>query len=1036
MSDVKIRLLGAPLVEQGGETLHFSRRKALALLAYLAVAGGRQRRESLATLLWPEQDRQRSLASLRRILVVLTRRLRKHVEADRATIALRQSEALWVDTREITRIAERYRNEGGAAPFSEGALEELAHAASLYRDDFLAGFSLSDSEGFDEWQFSRTEHFRRLLQHILETLVQGHRERGQLGRAIVFAQRWLSLDRLAEEVHRLLMTLFVEAGERSEGLRQYERCFKLLREELDVEPEPETVTLYERIRHGELRAPQPRPEPEIQVRAAPLYVLPEALTPIVGRQAELEELLGRLGDSECRLLTLVGPGGIGKTRLAIEAARRLHKRFADGICFVSLAAASDQSLLTSVTEPLGLVLDPKGQAETQLLTFLADRELLLVLDNFEHLLARAPLVSKMLAHCSRLRILATSRERLNLQGEWLLEVGGLEVPEPEGEPRSAGDFSAIQLFEQAARRLDSGFRLDAEVLPSVIQICRLLSGMPLGIELATAWLRVVPCDEIAREIQHNVDFLSTTLRDFPERHRSLRAVFQSSLQLLNEAERQLLLGLSELKGGFSREAAQRVAGADLGLLVSLLDKSLLSRSSSERYHLHELIQQFAAELLEKRPEIADPLRRRHSEYYLELLTDRCGRFASEELKEVMAELYRESENIRAAWKWALSEGRLDLLDRSLDALHQFLQLAAWYAEGEEMMGAALQVIPKDEAPLLWAKAAARQGRFNNRLGRYRKAQALLEESLQIYREFDARDEIAFAQTACSVVFFHLGDFARATELAEASVAIWRELNRPHDLANALVQLGRTVGYSGEIELAKEILGEAYELFERFHDDNGMGRSLNNLGNLYYLEGHQSEAIRMYTRCVEIFTRLGDRRGMAYSLSNQAIVQEDLGNHAEAKELSLKSLAIFKQIGYQESDSRTRGPAIPLENCGRACLGMGQYEEARHYFMSALQQAVEIQQTPLALGSLLGLAQLMIHQGQFTTAWEIVDLATRHPSLPAEGLKQAGKLRHQLEKLAEAERPPVDDQLPSIKMRMLVEELLQEGDPVGEKISRQ
>lgn len=1036
MSDLRVFLLGAPLVERHSEAIHIGRRKSLALLAYLTVTGEAHRRDALAALLWPELDRARGLASLRRCLVSLSKIMGKHLESDRTTIGLRPGEGFWSDVGQFTAASKRLpgRASAGEAGLAE-QLDELEAATRLYRDDFLAGFSLPDGDAFDDWQFSETERFRREHLRMLDALVAGHRARGDLGRAIEFAQKRLNADRLAEDVHRLLIRLYLESGERSEALRQYERCAAVLRDELEVEPEPATQALWDEIRGAAegsssipVRRSAARPE------TGPVRVLPETQTPILGRETELNEISERLTNPACRLLTLVGPGGVGKTRLALEAAHLLEDRFEAGVCFVPLAPATPQSLLRSITDPLGLSLDPKGKPEIQLITFLGDRHLLLVLDNFEHLAQEAELVARILSHAPNLRVLVTSRERLNLQGEWLFEVGGLEFPEGPAESRAPESFGAVQLFLQAARRSDPDFQLTPEVEPWVARICRLLVGMPLGIELAAAWLRLVSCREIAEEISHNIDFLSGSFRDLPERHRSLRAVFESSLRLLAPAERELLLALSEFQDGFSREAAVKVAQASLPMLAGLLDKSLLSVSAGGRYQLHELIRQFAAELLRSEKALWRRIQTRHSEYYLNLLAERAGDFGSERLPEVISELRREADNLQAAWSTAIRQRRFDLLEQSVDAYHQFHQLANRFGEGEERMGAAAAIISAEEQPLLWARTAARQGRFNNHLGRYRKAQRLLEGSLKILLELDVPREIAFTRTALSTVFFHLGDFRRAKELAAASVDFWRRLDEKQGLANALVQYGRTRGYSGEIDEAEAVLNEAYELFEGFGNDYGMARCLNNLANLTYLSGRRDEAIRLFELSMKKFQKLGDRRGLAFSISNLAVVMEDLGNHAEAKRMSQEALALFREMGYQEADSRTRGPAIPLENCGRACLGLGEYEEARDCFIAALETSVRIHQTPLILASLLGLAQWLIHEDRTGKAWEIVDLAEDHPGLSLEASHQLNDLRRQLEEIPSAQRPPKSAQLPSIRLQLLVDEFLAEHPVSTDSVS--
>ena len=294
--------------------------------------------------------------------------------------------------------------------------------------------------------------------------------------------------------------------------------------------------------------------------------------------------------------------------------------------FVSLAAATPALVISTIADGLQIALDPQGDPETQLLNYLSASRMLLVLDNFEHVVERADLVAAILTAAPEVKILTTSRERLNLQGEWLLEVGGLDVPDDSAEVHPE-EFSAVQLFQEAARRARRGFSLSEDNLQEVAEICRLVDGLPLGIELAANWMRILSCTEICSEIRDNLDFLSSVMRNLPERHRSLRAVFSSSAQLLGDQGREAFQRLSVFRGGFDRQAAERVASASLPLLLDLVNKSLIAKAASSRFVMHEMLRQFASELLAESDQKNSAIRKRHSRYYLEFLTQTekaCG----------------------------------------------------------------------------------------------------------------------------------------------------------------------------------------------------------------------------------------------------------------------------------------------------------------------------------------------------------------------------------------------------------------------------
>ena len=325
--------------------------------------------------------------------------------------------------------------------------------------------------------------------------------------------------------------------------------------------------------------------------------LPIQSTPFLGREEELAELTKLLENPTCRLITLVGPGGIGKTRLSIHIASQKINAFPDGVYFIPLASAiSIDFLISTIADALNFTFYGSKEPKVQLFNHLSEKKMLLLMDNFEHLLAGADLIADMIEVSPQTKVLVTSRERLNLKGEWLLEVKGMSCPKND-KADQLENYSAVQLFLQTAQRTNSAFTLSDEDKPYLIRICQLIKGMPLGIELAAAWVRMLSCREIVKEIERNIDFLATSFRDIPERHRSLRAVFEHSWNLLSEPERNVFKKISIFRGGFDREGAHKVSGASLPILSTLVDKSLLYRKPSERYEIHELLRQYAEEKL-------------------------------------------------------------------------------------------------------------------------------------------------------------------------------------------------------------------------------------------------------------------------------------------------------------------------------------------------------------------------------------------------------------------------------------------------------
>jgi len=299
-----------------------------------------------------------------------------------------------------------------------------------------------------------------------------------------------------------------------------------------------------------------------------------------------------------------------------------------------------------------------------------------------HVARAIGLLVDLLNGTQAVKLLVTSRERLNLREEWLLDVQGLRFPDDErSEIDSPETYSAVQLFVQSASRLRTTFNLTRANAPHVVRICRLVEGMPLGIELAASWIRTLTCGQIAQELERGLYLLTTSLQDMPQRHRSLRAVFEHSWQLLPDQERQLFRQMALFRGGFSKYAAEQVTGASLPILSALVDKSFLRRTRGGRYHMHDLLRHFAAEKLDQLPEEKQEVQKRHCGYYTAFLQQREQALIGPTQQEALTEIGTEIENVRAAWSWAVEQSRLEEIERSLEGLFRFYVRQSWYQEG-------------------------------------------------------------------------------------------------------------------------------------------------------------------------------------------------------------------------------------------------------------------------------------------------------------------------------------------------------------------
>jgi predicted ATPase/uncharacterized protein HemY len=554
-------------------------------------------------------------------------------------------------------------------------------------------------------------------------------------------------------------------------------------------------------------------------------------------------------------------------------------------------------------------------------------------------------VAEILKSAPEVKALITSRARLNLSWEWTFELEGLAVPEgPAAEDRPGrGDglesYSAVQLFVQGARRARHRFELTPADAPAVVRICRLVEGMPLALELAASWVRVLAPGEIAGEIERGLDLLATSATDMPQRHRSMRAVFDYSWRLLAVEEQAALRSLSVFRGGFSREAAGQVTGASLPALAALVDKSLLRGDPSGRYDMHELLRQYAAE---KRDEITGEEERlldRHSTYYAALLQRLEGPLRGGGREAALAEMDREIENLRLAWRWLAAPARAPGLGPCLDGLYMFYDWRGWLREGEEAFRLAAEALDGGEktaqTELALARATARQARFCLQLADYEKAKGLLQAGLPSLRRGQARPEIAFALGQLGEVESRMGAYEPAEGLLRESLALYEEVNDSREMASTLNRLGAVIHNQGDYTAAKGYYEKSLGIFREVGDRWGIAAALHTLGHVAYELGEYQVARRTHEESLAMKRELGDRWGMSNSLNHLGIVLYVLGEYAEAERCFQESLALRRELGHRW------GAAATLNNLGEIAFAQGAYAGARQRYAESLASYREV-----------------------------------------------------------------------------------------------
>jgi predicted ATPase/DNA-binding SARP family transcriptional activator len=937
MARLSLALLGPLRITLDGQTVSsFAYNKARALLAYLAVEADRpHRRDALVGLLWPELPDTAARTNLRQALANLREAIDDAAATPpfllitRDTIQFNLASDYELDvTAFVALLAACQTHPHRSLERCRSCAARMAQAISLYRGDLLAEFSVGDSAPFEEWQLRHREQLHQRALDALADLADYHERRGDEERARRYAQRQIELDPWREEAHRQLMRLLACGGQRSAALEQYETCKRILARDLGVAPAMETTELYEQIRDGtssklivlsaELPSPGRKPHN--------VQNFPAQITPLIGRESELADLGALLENPACRLITIVGPGGIGKTRLALAAAAEQAEVFTHGATFVPLQALSSAAFLASaILAGLDVGLQGQRDPRDQLLDELREKELLLLLDNFEQLLApdvsesegAAALLTDILQRAPGVTLLLTSRERLALQGEWLFELSGLSYPAGESIDGVEG-YSAIRLFVQRAGQVRRKFALAEGEAHAVARICRLVEGMPLAIELAATALRSSSCTAIAAAIETSLAALATVLRAVPERHRSMWATFEHSWRLLSDEERQAFTRLSVFRGGFQEEAAAQVAQASPQLLASLLDKSLLRWDGAARYDMHELVRQYAAEKLEQAGE-ATHTRKQHAAYFLGLAQAAEPKLRGPEQSIWLARFEAEHDNLRAVLNWALDSQEVEMGLRLAGALGWFWYSHDHFSEGRTWL-----------AQLL-TSAASRGVAAGARVR---------------------------ALTAAGALATKQGDYPAAAQLLEASLTLAREVEDKPGIAHTLGVLGWMAVAQDDYTQAIAWSEESLRLYREIGDKWGIAQALANLGEMRQSEGNYAQATVLYDESLMVCQEAGDKRGIAFVLSMQALLAQHQGDYARVRALAEQSLRLFGEL------KETWGMAWTRFHLGRAAQQQGDYGQAAVILEETLALFQKLGDRENSALALMALGNIAFEQGDY------------------------------------------------------------------------
>lgn len=895
-----LSLLGLSRLELDGAPLEFKRRKALNLLAYLCLHRAEHPRERLAALFWGDADDEAARLSLR----VTISDLRKGLGEDallggRDSLGISPGLDVWVDALEFERLAK-----AKSAP-------DWQEALSLYQDDFLP-------DVYEDWALEWRERLAQLHVETLLRLTAHHRSSADYEKAIELARRLLALDPANEAAHQHIMVCYEAMGDRAAALRQYQACIEALQGLVGVRPSPMTEAIHQRLQKAAAT-------PSAKLTAHPTN-LPAPLTSFIGREAELEaveNLLSPLArDAQpARLVTLIGPGGSGKTRLSIQAASELVDTYEQGVWWVELAALTrPEDVLAQVAAVFGLKEQPGAPLEEALLDALKTRHILLVLDNCEHLLeACARLVALVLQNCPQAQILATSREALSIGGEQVYPVPTLELPESDPtDPEAATQIEALRLFVERARAVLPSFELDKANLSAVTAICRRLDGIPLAIELAASRLKALSPAQIAERLDDRFRLLASGDRAALPRQKTLYALIDWSYSLLDESEKALFRRLAVLPGGCTLDAAEAL-GADLAalpldLLTRLVEKSLLVARETEigmRYRMLDSIRHFGLHRLAEAGE-ADLAPARALNYFARLVDGIEPNLSDRVNVEVGLDvLTAEQDNLRELLEWSLAhEPQMAL--RLAGGLWSYWEISDQLVEGGRWLGRALQACPEGGPARRRARALSGAGTMAFYLGEFQKALRYHQQALEFYRQAEEVPGEVFTLNNIAMCFGELGEEERCQEMLETCLVQARQAGLKKIVCFAANNLGMRFSRQGTYDRAEILLDEAVQAGREINDSLMTAYLLHNLADTKRFQGQLEEAFSLYEASARIGLENGSELVVAVNTWGKALALYQKGEFRTALALHQKALAILFPLKTMDHIMKTlEGIAMAL-----------------------------------------------------------------------------------------------------------------------------
>ncbi len=932
-----IHVLGYPSITFDALPVkEFISQKVLVLFCYLAIEPKPHGREFLASLFWGEMPQERAMSNLRQ--------------------ALHNIQKLVPNTIIVTRQTVQFKPE---MTYQIDALNSVGDA-QISIDLFLNGITIADATELENWISFQREHYRYIHLSRLEQHLDEAPEKQEDDAAHEIARNILRLDPFHEGAHITLTRVYVYRGQRQEALRNYQSFVEQLRTELDVQPSPALERIGQQLELA---------QQEISDN------LPTIHASFIGRQHELDNLKTWLYNPSCRLITISGIGGIGKTHLSQKLARDTKDRFINGLRFIPLSQVQDPSYFYfQIAETLQLQLIPTQPTDQQILTYLKARNVLLIFDNFEHLVEHSLFISTILQNTADVKIIVTSREKLSLQEEWVYPLKGLALVKDETHSMSG------QLFIERSQQRGHHHPLD---LAQVEMICAELDGIPLGIELASALTSELSLNEIYESIHTNLDHLQSPWRNTPERHRSLRAIFESSWRLLTAEEQTVLAKLAVYNGSFSKLAFKAMWQKPLSLLQILVNKSLV-QLVEDRYSLHDMVLYFAKEKL---GEGAHTAKLQHLTFYSSYIQELTPLYQQTKIQERIAEFQKDILNIQQAWQTAVQLHDVETLNSMLKPIHRYFESSNSFQLGELWLENTLQELSlNDSIPeehMLYGRILGHLTGIKIRLGKVSEAHQHAISSVEIVRQSADKEAVAFSLNLLGITHLYRGQYAEAQMMLEECASLYQTLNMP-DRLKPLINLASMYSRSGDLEKALTACTEAYALAQEIEDPLASFHSVNGLGVSHFLIGNYAEAKKHYQKALQL--------SKDYFPAGESAILFNLADIAYMEKDYPTGVTLAKQaIQRAESEKTIRILVYANVSLGVSQTALGEKEEAKRAFIKALEYALQSQSEPMMMVALYGVGIWLMADEKLMLALTLLSVVAKHPASELDYRQRAQRL---------------------------------------------